>query len=88
MRDGKVHSSMRVILRNKGKGLYYAGCSRWVEEPSGALSFDAIDCAGKLVFEEGVSEVEVVIIYDEANGELALPVRLNWDGGQLARVAV
>ena len=78
---------MRVILRNRSSGLYYAICNQWVSDPSQALDFDEIEHAGQLAFEEGLTELEVVLSYEGFARELALPIRRQWHGVQLARVA-
>ena len=87
MSQGRLSAWMKLFLRNKGKGLYYASCNRWVADPSQACDFDEIEHAGQLAFEEGISEVEVVLSYGDSKCELAVPVRLEWDGGQSARIA-
>jgi hypothetical protein len=78
---------MRVILRNRRTGLYYAICNQWVSDPSQALDFDKIEHAGQLVFEEGLTGLEVVVSYEGFARKLALPIRRQWHGAQLARVA-
>ena len=78
---------MRALLRNRKTGLYYASCEQWVPDPSRALDFDKIEHPGLLAFGEGVSGLEVVLRYEDSNCELALPIRLEWHGGELARVA-
>ena len=77
---------MRVILRNRRTGLYYASCNRWVPEPAQALDFDEIEHPGLLVFEEGAAGLEVVVSYEDFSRELALPMRLEWHGGRLERL--
>jgi hypothetical protein len=78
---------MRVRLRNRKTGLYYAACDRWVPDPAWALDFDEIEHPGLLAFEEGATELEVVVSDEDTNCWLALPVRLEWHGGRVARVA-
>jgi hypothetical protein len=84
---------MRAILRNKRRDLYYAGRERWVPDPSQALDFDEIEHVGRLAFEGGFTELEVVVTDENSNCVLALPVRLaspmmrEWHGEQLACVA-
>ena len=78
---------MRAILRNRKSGLYYASCNQWVSDPAWALDFEDIEDPGQLNSEEGVTELEVVLICEESGWELALPVRLEWHRGQRARVA-
>ena len=78
---------IKVLLRHKGKGLYYASGSRWLSDLSQALDLDEVEHVGQLIFEEGVSEVEVVLRNGNSNWELALPVRLGRDRGQPARMA-
>ena len=67
---------MRVILRNRRTGLYYASWNRWVPDPSRALDFDKIKHAGRLAFKEGAAELEVVLIDEDSNCVLALPIRM------------
>jgi hypothetical protein len=78
---------MRAILRNRNTGLYYAECNRWVPDPDRALDFDEIEHPGLLVFEEGATELEVVVSFEDSDCELVMPVRLEWYAGQVTRVA-
>ena len=75
MSSGEILALMRVILRNKKTGLYYAGCDQWIPEASQALDFDEIEHAGQLAFEVGFTELEVVLSYDDPVCQLALPIR-------------
>jgi hypothetical protein len=87
MGRGRIADKMRVVLRNRRTGLYYASCDRWVPDPSEALDLDAIEHAGRLAFEEGLTELEVVLDYDDPICQLALPIRPEWRGAPAARVA-
>ena len=78
---------MRVRLRNRKTGLYYAACDRWVPDPFWALDFDEIEQPGLLAFEEGATELEVVLTDEDSNSWLVLPVRLEWHAGPVARLA-
>lgn len=84
---GRVSDKMRVILRNRKTGLYYASCDQWVADPARALDFDEIEHAGRLVCEEDLTELEVVLSCDDSTCELALPVRREWRREPAARVA-
>jgi hypothetical protein len=78
---------MRVILRNGKTGLYYSSGNQWIPDPWRALDFDEIEHPGLLAREEDLTELEVVIFYEDSHCELALPVRLEWPGKQAVRVA-
>ena len=78
---------MRVILRNRKTGLFYASYDQWVPDPAQALDFDEIEHAGQLAFEMGHTELEVVLSYDDPVCQLALPVRPEWCGAQVESVA-
>ena len=82
-----MFSPMRAILRNKKAELYYARCDQWVTDPSRALDLEEIGHPGQFGVEEGVEELEVVLTCEDHNWELALPVRLAWPRGEVARIA-
>ena len=78
---------LRVILRNKKSGLYYASRNRWVADPTCALDFDDIEHVGRLAFEEDVTQLEVVLANGDSTREWVLPMRRARRGEPAARVA-
>jgi hypothetical protein len=78
---------MKAILRNRKTELYYARCDQWVTDPSRALDLEEIGHPGQFVIEVAVTDLEVVLICEDPNWELALPVRLAWPTQEVARIA-
>lgn len=65
----------RVLLRNTQTRRYYAGRDHWVNEQSGALDFESLENAGQRVYEEHLSQTEVVLHFEDPECELAMPIR-------------
>jgi len=64
-----------------------------VADPALALDFDEIEHAGRLAFQEGVAQLEVVLVNGDSKCKLALPIRRarparrEWRGEREVRVA-
>ncbi len=56
---------MRVYLRDKVTGFYYAGSDHWVPAPSKALNFEEVQLATDRRDAEHLSRAETVLDYDE-----------------------
>jgi hypothetical protein len=78
---------MRVILRNRKTGLYYGSCDQWVADASQAIEFEEIEDPCQLAFEEGLTELELVVSCENSNRELVLPLRLERHARRVARLA-
>ena len=73
---GKFHALgvrftvVRVLLRNRKIGLYYAGPNHWVSKPSRALDFKKIERATQLASEQKLADVQVVRGSDRPGSKL------------------
>jgi hypothetical protein len=63
---------MRVIIRHRGSGFYYAGKGRWVGDPWSAQEFPSVELAGQVVLQYNFPDTAVVLRYEEPLCELAL----------------
>ena len=66
---------MRVLLRNSGIGLYYAGRKHWVGRPDAAADLGSIEHATELSRDENFDEMEVWVDYGDPTCELVLRLR-------------
>jgi hypothetical protein len=68
--------------------LYFARYDQWVTDPSRALDLEEIEHPGQFAGEEGVTDLEAVLMSEEdPSWKLALPVRLARPRGEEERVA-
>ena len=65
---------MRVLLRNAGIGLYYAGRKHWVGRANAAADLMTIERATEVSVDEDFDEMEVVLDYDDPTCELVFPL--------------
>lgn len=63
---------MRVVLRNAGIGLYYAGRKHWVGNPDSTLDLETIERATELSRDETFEEMEILVNYDDPACDLVL----------------
>ena len=68
---------MRVLLRQTRTKLYYDGRHQWTTDAGRAFDFDDVERAIKLGREAKLTEVEVVLAYDDPLCDLVLPL---WAG--------
>jgi len=66
---------MRVVLRQTGIGLFYAGRKHWVGNPDSALDLETIERATELSRDESFGEMDIVVTYDDPTCDLVLPLR-------------
>ena len=66
---------MRVLLRQGKTKLYYVSLHQWTADPKSALDFDDVERAIKLSRDANLTEVEVVLVYDDPLCDLVLPIR-------------
>jgi len=66
---------VKVLLRQKGSSLYYAGADEWTPDPRHARDFEEVDRAIQFHRAEGVAGVDVVLSYDDPACDLVLPLR-------------
>ncbi len=68
---------MKVMLRHKGTRRYHAGWNSWCELPKAATDFGSMDRATQRARDEGLQNVEMVLLYDESMPEevIQLPPR-------------
>ena len=66
---------MRVLLRQTKTKLYYVSLHQWIAEAKGAFDFDDVERAIKLSRDANLTEMEVVLSYDDPSCDLVLPIR-------------
>ena len=66
---------MKVLLRNRGAGLYYAGRKHWVGRPEAAADLMSIERATELSYDENFDQMEILVNYDDSACELVLPIK-------------
>ena len=69
---------MRVLLRSKQTGGYYAGSNPWAAPIAQALPFSSVRHAAKFAFDEKVPDAEIVVRCDLLEEEVALPILPEW----------
>lgn len=65
---------MFVHLRNKETKLYYAGKGRWMIGPPAVLKFNNIPEALLYSRQEGLPNMEVVLLHSDSMHKVVLPV--------------
>jgi hypothetical protein len=65
---------MRVLLRHRETGLYYAGDQRW-KDKSEVFDFKTVEDATEEARAQGFSCTEVVLCYSNPDCDLVLPQR-------------
>jgi hypothetical protein len=69
---------MKVLLRHRHIGLYYAGGQRWVGDPEEAIDFREVERASLHKRESSMPETEVVVgDPDPLCGYAATPMQLS-----------
>ena len=56
---------MKVLLRNTGSGLYYAGKDHWVPNGSLARDFEEVERAARWLEDARLGGVEIALDYDD-----------------------
>ena len=56
---------MKVLLRNTGSGLYYAGKDHWVPNGSLARDFEEVERAAMWLEDTCLSGVEIALSYND-----------------------
>ena len=56
---------MKVLLRRTNTNIYYAGNNEWTEDSRYARDFDQVEEAIQFHKDEKLTEVEVVLSYDD-----------------------
>jgi hypothetical protein len=64
---------MKVLLRHRQMGLYYAGCQCWSSDPAEAINFEEVETAAEVSRGAVAPETEVVLGDSDPLCELALP---------------
>ena len=67
--------NFKVFLRNREAGQYYAGSNRWSANSSEAHDFETVESAIELARTQKLTEMEVVLNYDDPACDLVLPLR-------------
>ena len=70
----KVKSSgVKLTLRDRRTGLYYAASNRWVPYPAGALDVQTLERAAELTVIENLPEMEIVVSHRTC--DLVMPIK-------------
>ncbi len=65
---------MRVLLREKASGRYYAKGKNWVSDSARAQDFKLVRCANQLAAHRHLDAVEIVLDYGQPLGNLIMPL--------------
>ncbi|HVV00159.1 MAG TPA: hypothetical protein VHH88_02280 [Verrucomicrobiae bacterium] len=65
---------MKVFLRSKNTGLFYAGPDTWTSDSTQAFEFRGPDTALDVVSDGNLPAMEVVIHFEEARFDLPLNI--------------
>jgi hypothetical protein len=65
---------MKVFLRNRETGQFYAGSNGWSEDGSVARNFDTVESAATFAKTERLAGLEVVV-RDKTGCDMILPLR-------------
>ena len=65
---------MKVLLRNRETGRYYAGPNEWSAKSSVAHDFEEVQSAIRFVRTQKLSGMEAVLRYDDPTCDLVLPL--------------
>jgi hypothetical protein len=63
-----------VLLREKQSGRYYGGRTGWVRTKAEAVDFERIELAEAVATAERLAGVEIVLMYEQPECELTVPV--------------
>jgi hypothetical protein len=67
---------MKILLRNKQTGLYYAHAHRWTDEASQAYHFNLEEYAINRAFAYRLQDIELVYEFPQAKLNFTIPVAL------------
>jgi hypothetical protein len=73
--DMKGLMKMKVFLKNRETGQFYAGSQGWSGDASVAHDFDAVEGAVKFARTQGVAGLDVLLRDGDPACDLILPVR-------------
>jgi hypothetical protein len=65
---------MKVLLRKTNNSPYYVGSNQWTTDSSQARDFGQVEDAIELHRDEHLTDVEVVLRYDDPICDLVLPL--------------
>src|SRR4030095_1811015 len=65
---------MKVLLRNVETGLYYEEASKWTPDQTAAFDFEKTTRVVELVFAEHFENVEMLLMNDDPQFDLILPI--------------
>jgi hypothetical protein len=65
---------MKVLLRHKRSGLFYAGPDQWSGDPEAAMDFQRPDVALDRVSEGNMAGVELVMHFDDATFDFPVTI--------------
>ena len=66
---------MRILLRHTGTGLFFESEDKWTTQPATARDFGSSGNAIVFVTEWGLSEVEILMAFDDPRYNITLPIR-------------
>jgi len=67
---------MKIILRNKQSGLYYAHANRWTAESSMAYFFQVEESAINCAFAHRLVDIELTYEFPDPKQNFTIPVEL------------
>ena len=68
---------MKVLLRSRQTGCYYAGPNEWSAKSSVAHDFEEVQSAIRFVRTQKLSGMEAVLSYDDPACDLVLPLMVD-----------
>ena len=72
VRKDEMMESKGVFIRNRETGKFYQQEQKWTREPREALRFENLVAATEFAWENGLSNVEVVLAFDDGSGRPCL----------------
>ena len=82
--DMKGLMMMKVFLRKRETGEFYAGPTGWSGDSSVAHDFNTVESAALLAHTQELADVEVVLCSEDTGCELILPVKPRTHQSQIA----
>jgi hypothetical protein len=70
--------TMRAHLQDRKNRLYYTGQDFPLSGSEGALNFTSVGAAAKVALEKQLTQMQIVVRYAVAPGEIGLPVLAEW----------
>jgi hypothetical protein len=72
--------TMKVFLRSRATGLYWAGPDTWAATIEGAFDFMCMSQATRFALEQGLPQIELVLKYAGVADVVPVPLLTELDG--------